>query len=463
MRKIFLVLLCIPSLTFATIGDEINAVLRSFFGGEELIESNEQRIENNDPRSTIYDPSSDTKDIISQVPALEIPDSPSQDDLDKLKKQVFLEEDDLAFTELEIDVTLAETNKMLDQKQQLQGEVSQLDIQLGKVSQRLEELRVQAKKRKEELISLTQQRTDLRALLRVREREYKAFLQQNYLEQEAFGKGEAISMLRWLFADATVSQILEERSQQKQFEVEKKARLQALQALEQELKTNEAYMAVLYGQMARLRDQVAAEKKLVSDQVYTKASRMTELSKQEDIKKQELRNLRIRQAQSTQLLQNLRQAVSETIDHLETQENPMMESFFGAPLNLELLKVTASFHDEVYKQEIGQEHNGVDFYAPFGTPVYAVAGGKVQKVGNNGYGYSYVVIEHADDFLTLYGHLSDIYINEGMMIDRGDLVAKTGGEGGGHGTGVFSTGKHLHFEMMREGRYVDPMRFLKIE
>ena len=445
MRKILVIFVFIPSFAFATIGDEINAVLRSFFGGEG------------------EDQSSATVPEKIEVPIIELPDNPSLQDVEELKKQVFLEEDDLAFTELEIEASLRDVEQMITQKQRLEGEVSQLDIQLGKVGRRLESLREQSQKRKQELVALTQQRSDLRALLRVKEREYKTFLQENYLRQESFGTGNEVSLLKWLFADATVSHLLEERNRAKTFEEEKKARLKSLQKLEGEIKTNEQYMAVLYGQVSKLRDQVAGEKKLLSDEVYTKAGRMADFDQQAEIKKQELRNLRLRQAQSTLFLQNLHQTVGEAEKHLETQVSQETESFFDLPLTLEPLKVTATYHDEEYQKEMGEIHNGVDFYAPFGIGVHTVAGGKIKKVGNNGYGYSYIVIEHADDFLTLYGHLSDIYVNEGMVVDRGEIIAKTGGEGGGHGTGAFSTGKHLHFEMMREGKYVDPMRFLKIE
>lgn len=466
MKKYLLAFIFLPSLTFASFGEEMNALLKNFFSVEETTQQlSDDRSNIVGDEYTINDQSANIHDIPLEpleVKTIEVEDHFSLKGLKSLKKQVFLEEEDLAFTELEIEGTLSDLEQMLQEKQQLEGELSSLDIHLGKVSRRLETLKKRSQELKQELITLTQQRSDLRVLLRVREREYQAFLKKNYLQNESMTPDGEISMLKWLFAEATVSQLLEERRNQKIFEVQKKTRLKSLQNLKNEIQNNEKYMAEVYGKVESVRNQVAQEKKWISDEVYTKAGTVSQIDSRNENMQQELRNLRRRQAESTLYLQNLRQAVGEVKENLENEKVLEEESIFDFPLQLEPVTVTAHFHDEDYKQEMGVEHNGLDFYAPFGTNVYAPAKGIVKKVGNNGYGYSYVVVEHEDEFLTLYGHLSDIFVNEGMAVDRGDIIARTGGAGGDHGTGAFSTGKHLHFEMMRKERFVDPIRFLPI-
>jgi murein DD-endopeptidase MepM/ murein hydrolase activator NlpD len=102
-------------------------------------------------------------------------------------------------------------------------------------------------------------------------------------------------------------------------------------------------------------------------------------------------------------------------------------------------------------------HEGVDLAVPIGTPVYAASDGVIEKVGPYaGYG-NYVRIEHGDGLATAYGHLSRFArgIKPGVHVSRGELVAFSGNTGR-------STGPHLHFEVLTDGKPVDPLTHAKI-
>jgi murein DD-endopeptidase MepM/ murein hydrolase activator NlpD len=102
-------------------------------------------------------------------------------------------------------------------------------------------------------------------------------------------------------------------------------------------------------------------------------------------------------------------------------------------------------------------HEGVDLAVPIGTPVYAASDGFVEKVGPYaGYG-NYVRLSHGDGLATAYGHLSRFApgIKPGVHVSRGELVAFSGNTGR-------STGPHLHFEVLTNGRPVDPLTHAKI-
>jgi murein DD-endopeptidase MepM/ murein hydrolase activator NlpD len=98
-------------------------------------------------------------------------------------------------------------------------------------------------------------------------------------------------------------------------------------------------------------------------------------------------------------------------------------------------------------------HTGVDWAAPSGTPVYASGSGTIEKVGwESGYG-KYIRVRHNNGYETAYGHLSAFArnIDEGKRVRQGQVIAFVGSTG-------LSTGSHLHYEILVNGRFVDPMR-----
>jgi hypothetical protein len=99
-------------------------------------------------------------------------------------------------------------------------------------------------------------------------------------------------------------------------------------------------------------------------------------------------------------------------------------------------------------------HSAIDIAAPLGTPVTAADRGVVIRAGwsNAGYG-QFVIVDHNIDYITLYAHLSEIFVEEGQVVARGQLLGRVGSTGN-------STGPHLHFEIRDFGRRVDPLSLL---
>jgi murein DD-endopeptidase MepM/ murein hydrolase activator NlpD len=98
-------------------------------------------------------------------------------------------------------------------------------------------------------------------------------------------------------------------------------------------------------------------------------------------------------------------------------------------------------------------HTGVDWAAPSGTPIYASGNGVVEKAGwESGYG-KYVRIRHTNGYETAYGHMTAFArgIDENTRVRQGQVIGFVGSTG-------LSTGSHLHYEILVNGRFVDPMR-----
>ena len=103
-----------------------------------------------------------------------------------------------------------------------------------------------------------------------------------------------------------------------------------------------------------------------------------------------------------------------------------------------------------------RNHKGIDLAAPIGTPIYATADGMIERSGwASGYG-KVVYIDHGNGIQTRYGHMSARSVFEGDTVRKGDVIGYVGSTG-------LSTGPHLHYEMYRGGRTINPSSVKFIE
>lgn len=96
-------------------------------------------------------------------------------------------------------------------------------------------------------------------------------------------------------------------------------------------------------------------------------------------------------------------------------------------------------------------HRAIDYAAAIGSPIRAVGDGQIVYAGWNSQGYgNFVSIRHNSTFTTNYAHLSKIYVGYGQRVKQGDVIGTVGSTG-------FSTGPHLHFEMVKFGTKINPL------
>lgn len=98
-------------------------------------------------------------------------------------------------------------------------------------------------------------------------------------------------------------------------------------------------------------------------------------------------------------------------------------------------------------------HRGVDVAVPTGTPIRAMSGGRVRFAGVQGDYGNVVWIDHGGGVLTVYAHLSRLDVGTGDPVDAGQQIGLSGSSGN-------ASGPHLHFEVWRWGRPVDPVPLL---
>lgn len=118
------------------------------------------------------------------------------------------------------------------------------------------------------------------------------------------------------------------------------------------------------------------------------------------------------------------------------------------------------YHDPHYS-----DHTGIDFPVDVGTPLYSVLSGKIVWAGMNGPWGRLVVIEN-EDYQVWLAHFSEIHVEEGMIVERGDVLGLSGGDPSDPGSGN-SSGPHLHYGVKkREGEnywWVNPDQFFGVD
>lgn len=132
-----------------------------------------------------------------------------------------------------------------------------------------------------------------------------------------------------------------------------------------------------------------------------------------------------------------------------TQKQKAHSAGFIFPLPSGSWRVSSYYGD-------GRGHKGVDICAKSGTSIYAVADGRVVMAGPNGdYGYC-VIIEHDNGMRTLYAHAKQLCCSVGDRVSQGEVIALVGTTGQ-------SSGNHLHFEVISNGKNVDPAPYINLD
>jgi murein DD-endopeptidase MepM/ murein hydrolase activator NlpD len=162
----------------------------------------------------------------------------------------------------------------------------------------------------------------------------------------------------------------------------------------------------------------------------------------------------------SQQLDRLSRVVSDRSDKLLALETLLLQNQLSRKLLPSIPPVRTGFYSSNFGWRIdpftgaNALHEGVDFVANAGTPIYASAGGVVDYAGLHPQYGNMVEIDHGNDIVTRYAHASKLFVKVGQVVRRGEKIAEVGSTGR-------STGNHLHFEVRYKGIAQNPVRFLQ--
>lgn len=184
---------------------------------------------------------------------------------------------------------------------------------------------------------------------------------------------------------------------------------------------------------------------IAQDQKTEKQRLLNQTKSQEQVYAQQVAELEKRQEEIGKFIEDVEQQLRASFDpNLLPSKRP---GVFRIPVQDSYITQgygRTQFAERAYKSKT---HNGIDFKASIGTPVYAAQSGTVTASDNNDRGTSrwnkyqygkYIIIEHENNLATLYAHLSHQAVKKGDVVQEGDLIGYAGNTG-------YATGPHLHF------------------
>jgi len=355
-----------------------------------------------------------------------------------------------------------------DQRVALQGDLAVLSNSIDEVNLKLEQTNASV-----DLAEL--QVSQVQADIATKEQERQQTLDHMGSILRSLHRQDQISPLTVTLSATSLSDFFRALSGSGDFYHELRTNLDAVNKVSADLALDRA---TLTGQLSGLAD--------VQDQQRTLRDT---LNQQQSYKSSLLQKTQQSESKLTDLIQSVRDeanSVNVEITTLEQQARTEIGSGSGSlgSGNLRwpvepLLGISAYFHDPTYifrcttknpTNCIG-EHDAIDIRTPQGTPVHAADDGYVaiarkldwvrDASGRILYpAYNYVTLLHANNLSTVYGHLSQVLVNQDTYVKKGDIIGLSGATPGTAGAGRWTTGPHLHFEVRINGIPDDPLKYL---
>ena len=150
-----------------------------------------------------------------------------------------------------------------------------------------------------------------------------------------------------------------------------------------------------------------------------------------------------------QRYQAIRFDAEGTADFFAPDGRNMRKEFLRAPLNFSY--ISSGFNPRRMHPVLKRvrPHNGIDYYAPKGTPVYAAGAGTVIRSAYSSANGNHVFIKHANSIVTKYLHFTKRAVNQGQKVRQGQTIGYVGSTG-------LATGPHLHYEFLVNGVHRNP-------
>ncbi|MEA3272914.1 MAG: peptidoglycan DD-metalloendopeptidase family protein, partial [Patescibacteria group bacterium] len=370
--------------------------------------------------------------------------------------------DDIQAKQYQIEELADKIKEYEDTVRQKQREKLSLGNQLSIVENRMEKtvLDIQSAELKIETTELELQEIDAQ----IQEKQEKIVRQKEYLSEfiRQIQKEDQKETLEVLLLHDSFSDFFDHLKYLEEVNGDLAETLGGVKQLKEELESQKSETETKKQALENMRESLEGKKLSLDEQKISKTWLRNQAVATEEKFRALVYELRIEQQKIDEELRALEASLRRQLEESDSD-------FIGNNGELVLswpLKPTrglsVGWHDPTYPFHYvyPNGHPAIDIRAYQRTPIRAAAPGYVAKVRLSGTKYGYMMIVHRAGFSTVYGHINSAVVQAGDYVERGQLIAYSGGAPGTTGAGRLSTGPHLHFEVWLNGMDVNPMNYL---
>lgn len=374
----------------------------------------------------------------------------------------------------------------------LEEQIDNLDYLISNTQAKIRNVEKQIAE-KENLIEVLEEEISIKEIeLKNQKLLLKDYLKLLYLQENTFydrSEKQQISVTKLLLADSSIGETFKEIQYFTILEQTGQNIFNRIENLKEELSFQQESLEATKEKLSRLRLQLSEEKKNLQIQQNAKNKLLKKTKGEESIYRELIAESKRQQLQLVAEINTLKESlgfIEEKIqeegenfdpDNYSNIINKNVRAIYdfemsgefetGEKINWPVKPtrgISAYYLDPSYHATFGIPHNAIDIPISQGSPVRAPSAGVVYRVHDKGdESYSYLILAHKGGILTVYGHMSEILVNERDIVFPGEIVGLSGGIPGTKGAGYLTTGAHLHFEVIKSGKHIDPLKVLPLD
>lgn len=408
--------------------------------------------------------------------------------MDKLKEMLINSYEAFEDAEDQISAYEEDLKPIQEDIMTLKSQMKNIDMQLDNTQIKIGNINLLVKKRETDIENLMQkiERSDIE--MEAQKEMVNHYLMLSYFEEQKYkSEDDYRNLLNLMLADSSSSEVLQKEVYLNVMEDARRQVFYKLVNAQNDFKENQEKYEKIRKNLTNLQALLEKEKDTLKEQLVSKEKLLDETEgkeleyqrlldeskEQQDEAAFEIENLQDNletMREKLKLVQNVIEIEEEKLeiqtgtgdyatDFIDFDET---STFFTWPVSPSG-GITAYYQDEDYHKRFKVVHKAIDVRQRQGSPIFAPANGYVYKVKDNGMGYSYIILAHRDNTMSVYGHVTEFLVGEGDLVHTGDIIGLTGGMPGTKGAGWMTTGPHLHFEVYKDGEHVNPLDYLPLE
>ena len=357
----------------------------------------------------------------------------TQDRIDDIKSDIKAAEDKIDALE--------------NSKSSLQSYISQLDREANDLEQKIQELNGEIENKEEEV---EQAKLDLEEAVEVADQQYEDMkMRIRYLYENG-----TPSMLELLLTSQSFADFLNRSTYASQMTSYDRQMLDEYIAQKEAVEQKKAELELEEEELRLLADAAAEQKEAVESLISAKNAEIASYQAQIDSESSNADAYEKDLAEQERLLDQIEQQIAAAAAAAAQEgDGDGGASGFIWPCPSSH-RITSNFGPRPQPTAgASTNHKGIDIGAGYGSAIVASASGRVTTSTYSSSAGNYIVISHGNGMSTVYMHCSALYVSVGQMVTQGETIAAVGSTG-------YSTGNHLHFGVIKNGTYVNPLNYV---